>query len=482
MSEIYRETANDLPVYGTCDILVVGGGAAGHSAAVAAARANPDAKVFLMERYGYFGGDVTGGYVLMIPSLNWKKYSIIRGLQEEWFTRLEKNAPDSYMAPTLEEAGSTKPIIVDKWKKVFSCTKGKPGEQVVMRSPNFDPQQLKLELDAMVEECPNVTMLLDCWGTKPIIEDDTIKGVIFESKAGRKAVYAKIVIDCTGDLDIVAQSGAPYYGKDGIIAEGQRDNQTALVWRAGNVDYTAYINWAQANPELEKSFNEELFRVAGYSTLFFPAGNMETVWFNNWISNMNCTNLDDIRNTQIMVRDSIRRILDFCKKTLPFAFKNAYLMDIAPQLGTRCSRRLCGEYVMTKKDFVENPHHEDVVAWSSTGYCQAPIEIPYRILLAQKVENLLAAGRHVSADQLAIGAVQLIPQCVQTGQATGVAAAVAVKDGTTAHNVDIKKVQYILSHEQDVPLPRQDNTDPELVAELEACDYGRHGQLPPWMQ
>ena len=83
MSEIYLESPNQLPVYGTCDILVVGGGAAGHSAALAAARANRNAKVILMERYGYFGGDVTGGYVLVVPSLSWRKYSVIRGIQEE---------------------------------------------------------------------------------------------------------------------------------------------------------------------------------------------------------------------------------------------------------------------------------------------------------------------------------------------------------------------------------------------------------------
>ena len=80
MSDVYVEAANTLPVYDTCDILVVGGGCAGHSAAVAAARANPDAKIILMERYGYFGGDVTGGYVLMIPALNWRKWSVVRGL------------------------------------------------------------------------------------------------------------------------------------------------------------------------------------------------------------------------------------------------------------------------------------------------------------------------------------------------------------------------------------------------------------------
>ncbi len=482
MSEKYIETSNELNVYGSCDILVVGGGAAGHSAAVAAARANPDAKVFIMERYGYFGGDVTGGYVLMIPSLNWRKYSIIRGIQEEWFTRLDRNAPDAYMSPTLEEAGSNNPIYVNKWKGVFSCVKGRGENATVSRSPNFDPQQLKLEMDAMIEECPNIHMMLDCWGTKPVVENDKIKGVIFESKAGRQVVWAKIVIDCTGDLDIVSQTGALWFGKGGIISEGQRDNQTALVWRVTDVDYEAYMKWADENPDLVNAFNQELFKVAGYRTLFFPCANFKTVWFNNWLNGMNCTDLDDIRNTQLIVRDSIRRILAFCKRNLPFAFKDAYLMDIAPQLGTRCSRRLNGELVMTKANFVENPVYDDVVAWSSTGYCDAPIEIPYRALLAQKIDNLLAAGRHISADPLAIGAVQLIPQCVQTGQATGVAAAVAVKDGATAHTVDIKKVQYILSHEQDCVLPRQDNTDPELVKELEDNNYGRNGQLPPWLQ
>ena len=481
MSERYLESANDLPVYGSYDILVVGGGAAGHSAAIAAARANPDAKIAIMERYGYFGGDVTGGFVLMVPALNWRTYPIIRGIQEEWFDRLDAHAPGSYMSPSMEEMGKSTPILVDRWSRVFSCTSRGGDETILMRSPNFDPQELKIEMDLMIQELPNIHILFDCWGTKPIMDGDTIKGVIFESKAGRQVVYATIVIDCTGDGDIYSQAGAPFHGKDGIIAENQRDNQTALVWRAGNVDCEGYELWKKANPKEAEAFVAELKNVAGYFTLFFPGGNMNTVWFNNWINGMNCTNLDDIRNTQLMVRNSIRSVLAYCKEALPMFFKDAYLMDIAPQLGTRCSRRLDGEIFLTKQTFIDNPEYDDVIAWSATGYCDAPIEIPYGACLPKKVENLLAAGRHISADQLAIGAVQLIPQCVQTGQATGVAAAVAIKDGSTAHTVDIKKVQYILSHEQNVPLPRQDNTDPQLVADLEAINYGRGGKLPPWM-
>ena len=101
-----------------------------------------------------------------------------------------------------------------------------------------------------------------------------------------------------------------------------------------------------------------------------------------------------------------------------------------------------------------------------------PVEIPYGCFLPKKVENLLCPGRHLSATADTISGVTLIPHCVATGQAAGVAAAVAVQDGTTTHTVDIKKVQKILCEEQNVPLPRQENTDPELVRALEECNYG----------
>ena len=85
--KVYMEPASELVVEAECDILVVGGGAAGHSAAIAAARAGAK-NIILLERYGYMGGDVTGGYVIMVPNLSWYDKSFVRGLQEEWFTRL----------------------------------------------------------------------------------------------------------------------------------------------------------------------------------------------------------------------------------------------------------------------------------------------------------------------------------------------------------------------------------------------------------
>ena len=471
MNRTYTETPNTLPVYDECDVLVVGGGSAGHSAALAAVRAGCE-KVILMERYGYFGGDVTGGFVLMIPALNWRGYSMVRGIQEEWFSRLDKTAPESYIAPRNDEIGDNSPIKIDRWSLVHGCTSFREPKTLV-RAPYYEANQLKIEMDLMIQEEPDIKVMLHSFWTKPIMEGNTIKGVIYESKEGRKAVMAKIVIDATGDGDIFRQTGAPYFDN---CDSTTRSDKTALVWRMGGVDFELFARWGRDHPEQLKSFREELEKVAGYPTFFYPVDSKnDTVWVNNWIPGRNCANIEDIKYTEFTVRNSIRRIIKFCREYMPAALRNAYLYDIAPQLGSRCSRRLDGEHVMTMLDFATGAKFDDVIAWHSClGRVNggAPIEIPFSSILPKKIENLICPGRHISADEVTIDMLTLIPQCVGTGQAAGVAAAVCIDKGTTTHNVDIKRVQYILSHEQDVPLPRQDNTDPELMHELEECEYG----------
>ncbi|NLX92832.1 MAG: FAD-dependent oxidoreductase, partial [Clostridiales bacterium] len=451
MDKTYTEESNALPIYDECDVLVVGGGAAGHSAAIAAARAGAK-KVVLMERYGFFGGDVTGGYVIMIPALSWRNFSMVRGLQEEWFTRLDKNAPGSYICPSLDEIGETTPIKMDRWSLIHGCTmyKGAVSDRLV-RAPYYEPNQLKIEMDLMVQEEENVHVMLHCWGTKPIMDGNMVKGVICESKEGRRAVMAKVIIDATGDGDLYSQAGAPCF--DDRSSESRAD-KTALVWRMGGVDFELFARWGRDNPEMLTEFKSELIKVAGYKTAILPSERNDVVWFNNWLAGLNCANIEDIKKTEFTVRNSIRRIIKYCREYFPPAFKNAFLYDIAPQLGARCSRRLDGEYVMTKLDFACASKFDDVIAWHSCiGHSNdgVPIEIPYRAMLPKKIENLLCPGRHLSADEKAIDGLNLIPQCVGTGQAAGVAAAVCALENTNTHNVNIRRVQDILCHEQDVP-------------------------------
>lgn len=480
MKEIYVEPSNNLEIYDSCDILVVGSGAAGHSAAIAAARAGCK-NIVLMERYGYSGGDVTGGYVIMVPNLSWYNKSFVRGLQEEWFTRLE-SIPGAVRGPALKDIGSTDPVLIDAWKSIHDCVSrgGFDGakESCLVRAVYYEPNQLKIEMDKMLlEHRDAIRVMYHAWGCRPIMDGNTIKGVIFESKEGRKAVMAKVVIDATGDGDIFRQTGAPY----ATLADGEtRSSTTALVWRIAGIDWDQFEAWKRARPEAMNALRAQLAKIAGFRCLPLPTNQNDMCWINNWHPDLDCSTVSGQTKTEMDTRDTLRQVLAYLKEAVPQAFRNAYLYDIAPQLGYRCSCRLKGEYIMTVQDFALAKQHDDVIAWHST-ICQindcGPVEIPYRAILPQQVEGLLAPGRHLSADNVAIDWLNLIPQCVGTGQAAGVAAAVAIQQNTTVRNVDIRAVQDILAGEQDVPLPRNAHTDPSYTALCEAHQYGLYTAL-----
>lgn len=477
MNKTYREPGCEIPVQDECDILIVGGGAAGHSAAIAAARAGAK-NIVLMERYGYMGGDATGGYVIMVPNLSWYNKSFVRGIQEEWFTRLER-IPGAVRAPSLDKIGSTDAALTYSWKAIHDCVSrggfGGAKPACLVRAVYFEPNQLKIEMDKMLLEHKDaIRVQYHSWGTRPIMEGNTIKGIIYESKEGRKAIFGKIVIDATGDGDIFSQAGAPY---ESMADKITRACTTALVWRIGGVDYDTYFEWQQAHPAQMQGLREGLQRVAGFRSLPLPSNQNDICWVNNWHLNRDCTVVKDQSETEINTRNTMRDVLDYLKEAVPTAFRNAFIYDIAPQLGTRCSRRLMGEYVMTPEDFAFAKQHDDVIAWHST-ICQindcGPVEIPYRSILPKNVENLICPGRHLAADGFAIDWLNLIPQCVGTGQAAGVAAAVAIADGSTAHSVDIRKVQDILV-DQDVPLPRNAKFEAKDPSYRQCCEEHQYG-------
>ena len=468
-AKTYFEPQTTIPVYDECDVLVVGGGSAGHSAAVAAARAGCK-NVILMERYGYCGGDVTGGYVLLIPSLSFHEKTYVRGIQEEWFTRLSK-IPGAVRGPSADLAGSTDMELVKKWGDVGGATNIPPHR--VCHAFMLDPTQLKIEMDVMLDELnDSIRVMYHSLGVKPIMEHDVCRGVIFESKEGRKAILAKVVIDATGDADLCRLSGAP---TSSAIDDDCRCSSTALVYRVGGFSKRAYNDWRREDPEGWKKFFDGIARIHGFRAAFIAGTSDDLCWVNNWQPKRDCSKITDQTATEMGTRLKIREVLEYCKNECPKIFKDAYLYDIAPQLGTRGSHRIVGEYVIGANDWAFPKEHEDCIAWHCTVDTlndNAPIEIPYRAILPQKVENLLAPGRHISADRIAIDNVNLIPQCVGTGQAAGVAAAVVVADGSTTHTVDIPKIQDILAGEQDVPLPRNAHTDKSYTECLIAHEYG----------
>jgi flavin-dependent dehydrogenase len=202
-SKTIKEAAREIKVCRTADVVVVGGGPGGVGAALAAARNGAD--TVLIERYGYLGGMGTGGLVTIIPDLadiNGKQQ--IAGITQEWIKRLDVREAADY--PKKEHWGSTDKKLVDYYmnRSFFYASGNRVGY-----SAHIDAEISKCILNDMMEEA-GVKTYLHAWGTEPVMEGNKVKGVIFESKSGRQAVMAKVVIDSTGDGDLLPYAGADF--------------------------------------------------------------------------------------------------------------------------------------------------------------------------------------------------------------------------------------------------------------------------------
>ena len=189
-----REPARDVPVYRECDVLVVGGGPSGTAAAVAAARLG--AEVVLLERYNHLGGLSTGGLVIWIDRMtDWSGKLVIRGFAEEIMDRLPREA---VAGPARKDWGSRDAASAAHWAQRTAAFHG-----IVTWSPTVDPERLKLASQEIVLE-QKVHLVFHCWAALPLLENGRVRGAFFESKAGRQAIRAKVVVDATGDGDDMA--------------------------------------------------------------------------------------------------------------------------------------------------------------------------------------------------------------------------------------------------------------------------------------
>src|SRR5689334_15931749 len=191
------EPARETPVHEETDVLVVGGGPAGTAAALAARRLGQ--RVTVVERYGDLGGLSAGGLVIWIDRMtDWLGTPVIAGIGAELLERLPAGA---LAGPGPQLWGSTDPGHVAHWRERLSAFR-----DTVCRSPMIDPEWLKITShEFLVGE--GVRVLLHSWVVAAINDEGTVRGAIFESKQGRRAILAKVVVDATGDLDVIAQAG-----------------------------------------------------------------------------------------------------------------------------------------------------------------------------------------------------------------------------------------------------------------------------------
>jgi len=380
----------ELPVLGTTDVLVVGGGPAGVVAALAARRAG--ARVTLVERYGHFGGLWTGGLVLLVIGHIVKGgKQVCQGIGEEIMRRLDK----------LDGA------IMDR----------RPGV-----NPTVDAEAVKYVMVEMVEEA-GIQVFLHCWGVDAIVDGHTVQGAVFESKSGRQAILAKVTVDATGDGDIFAAAGAEFE---------HRSHNVGLVSRIGNLDR---VDASQAAGAPKPKHLGSRTPVPGVH------------WVNLHGPEVDGLDVATLTRMEMSHRKFIWRNIQNTRRTP--GYEKVCLLETAPQLGVRITRVLHGLHRIALADLKAGTKFPDVVAvGGSENGGHGEWQIPYGSLVPVRAENVLAAGRCIDTEIRMADLVRLIPNCFVTGHAAGVAAAVAAQDGCRPRDVEVAKVQRILRQQE----------------------------------
>ncbi len=432
------EPSREIPVFRKCDVLVVGGGPAGSSAAASAARMGAD--TVLLERYGHLGGMSTGGFCLWIDRMtDFSGQQVISGFASDVLDRMPKEA---LLGPSSELWGSEDPELIDYWRQRAAAFHG-----VVTWSPTIDSEMLKIaHQDEVLNRGAN--LLLHSWAVATIQEGNEVKGVVFESKSGRQALLADVVIDTTGDGDIFALAGAEW-NSDVVEDDIHHQMNVAFLW--SGVDMDEYRTFRADHLEEYQAIMERGRRENVVDRPHAMPRNDTALFMGPRLSGYSSINVEDLTTVEVESRRRMMEMIEFYRSNVP-GFEDAYVSATAPQMGTRHSRRLVGTTTMTTEDWQAGKVYEDEIGMSPPPTPTHPnVSIPYGALVPTDVENLLAAGRLLSSDAITHTFMREVPNCWAMGQAAGVAAAQSISDGVRVRDVDIGALQAELT-KQGVPL------------------------------
>jgi hypothetical protein len=405
-------------VVGEVDLLVCGGGFAGVSAAVCAARLG--AQVMLLEKYGFLGGLVTSALVITTPPLD--------------------NGINLEIGGRLKERGVYVPCRHS----------GEESEWLGMHA--VDPEFIKYEFIHMLQES-RVDFLFHVYIAGTIMEGQRIKGVVMESKAGRQAVLARMVVDATGDADIAAFAGAPFR----LLKKPM-----TMMFNMVGVDIPRVLaemgNWGNLRRVVKEAIDrgalpfdlgiEREFGAPGVHAEKLVYDGEINVWSGN-LMGRDGTDPRDLTQAEVITREHAMRLARFLKEDIP-GFQKSRIEMTSTQAGVRATRQIIGMASPPGEEVQKKIFADTVVK----PYAYKPMRLPYGSILPQKVENLLVAGRCLSAEEEILGQLRLIPVCSATGQAAGTAAALALEQGKFPSELKIEEIQDALRAQgMDLGLP-----------------------------
>jgi hypothetical protein len=402
MTETWREPGRELPVVGRPDVLVVGAGSAGIAAAIGAARRGAD--VLLVERYGFVGGLATFGLINLLLTLDdGCGNQVVAGLCQEFVDRLA--ARGDARAPAPSEWGSVDAAAVEHWRS-WGLIWGAPPD-VVRYSVAFDPEAFcDVAIDLL--RAAGVRLRLHSWCAHTYAPDGLIESVVLESKRGREVVQPRVVVDASGDGDVMVAAGAAF---ESVTIPPH------LWFRMGGL-----------GPETDGAGVG--FRTTVPGRVLVPWGPLGR--------RVDPTDPDDLTAAELECRDEVRAEIARVRAAHP----GAWLDDIAKVIGITESRRLVGDYVIGKAD--GDRRFPDAIA--RTGHWtrrEVVFDVPYRSLTTPAVHNLLVSGRCISTSRYVHQATKEIPAAMATGEAAGAAAALA--PGGDVHAVDVDALRRDLA-------------------------------------
>ncbi|WP_170595990.1 FAD-dependent oxidoreductase [Ruegeria arenilitoris] len=445
-----REPARDIPVVHKTDVMVVGSGPAGLAAALAAARAG--AEVALLDRFGCIGGNITA---VGVEGFAW------------------------YRHDKTIEAGGIGWEFEQRAKEMGAAV---PESQSL--SYELDSEGFKLVADRLVEEA-GVRPMLHRQFVAPIMDGDRITGVITESKAGREAILARIVIDATGDADVAHRAGAPTRK-----TEPEQMMAASVMFHLAGVDKRAFMDGVKADPQTYKDWGgggewnietsgkeDDMFSPFVYKPFqqaidqgLIPAhlntiaGTWGAMHDTGELTYMNLIHLagidgtdpDSLTRGEIEGRRQTMLAIDALRRFMP-GCENARLRNFGMTIGIRDTRKIDAVYNMTEDDVRHQGRFDDTIGIypefiDGYGILILPttgryMQVPYRSMLPKGVRGLLVVGRSHGADRIAHAATRNMACCAVMGQGAGIAAAIALKSNQELSELNLTPVHSELDRQ-----------------------------------
>lgn len=448
MRDNYYEKARFVPVHGSYDVIVAGGGTAGLACAIAAAREG--VRTLVVDRLSILGGQFTNGIMGLFNAVGDREQVVVRGIALE--------------------------LINDLQKRGAVCKTDFAKAQFIA----YDPEAAKQLVNEKVMELDNLDVLYETWICGPLMEEERVTGILVENKNGRSAYKASYVVDCTADADLVFRAGG-----DCHIVKPSESHPVSLLTKLSGIDQASMFRYYASHPSDTNNFPPSAEWMPGMFHKYGIGPELAATdlpkkleYLRNWYivlyetprygemclnmtgaMHVDATNSDDVSRALCESRQRIGECLEVMKQVLP-GFQNAYISATSALLGVRESRQIDGYYTLTRNDLLTCRRQPDAVCTLSapigvhtpdgsgvrfvTPEPGCSFDIPLRCLIPKKLNGIMTAGRCLSATHEAMGAARVMSGCMCMGQASGIVAAWAARTGKEAFAIGHEELRSML--------------------------------------